>query len=48
MHKGATSLDVSVVPGSGTAELAGIGGTMTIVIAGREHSYELKYTFDSR
>jgi hypothetical protein len=43
MHKGATVLDVTVVPGSGTGELAGIGGAMTILIEGRVHSYEFKY-----
>jgi hypothetical protein len=44
MHKGATTLDVTVVPGSGTGELAGIGGAMTMVIEGRQHSYEFTYT----
>jgi hypothetical protein len=45
MRQGADfQLSVVIVPGSGTSELAGIDGTMAIVIAGREHSYELSYT----
>lgn len=39
-------LDIIVVPGSGTGELAGLGGTMRIVIAeGGEHYYEFDYEF---
>ena len=44
MHGGATELNVAVVPGSGTGELAGILGRMSIVIEGGTHSYELTYT----
>jgi hypothetical protein len=32
------------VPDSGTRELAGITGTMTIIIADGKHSYEFAYT----
>jgi hypothetical protein len=39
---------VVVVPGSGTGELAGLGGSMTITIAGGKHSYDLSYTLPSR
>ena len=35
---------ISVVPGSGTGELEGIAGTMSIEIEGGEHSYEFDYT----
>jgi hypothetical protein len=35
---------VTVVPGSGTGELAGLAGAMTIAIAGGRHDYELAYT----
>jgi Protein of unknown function (DUF3224) len=38
------NMSVVVVPGSGTGELAGIGGTFTIVIADGKHSYEFEYT----
>ncbi len=38
-------LDVSVVPDSGTDQLTGLAGTMTILIAADgTHSYELEYT----
>jgi hypothetical protein len=44
MRQGAYALEISVVPDSGTGDLAGIGGTMTIVIKGSEHSYEFTYS----
>lgn len=45
MHAGSFELRVEVVPGSGTGELAGIAGTLTITIAaGGKHSYALDYT----
>jgi hypothetical protein len=43
MNRGVAALVVSVVPDSGTGELAGISGSMTIIIAGREHRYEFRY-----
>ena len=47
MSRGANyKLDVSVVPESGTGELAGITGTMTIIIEGKTHSYDLEYRLD--
>jgi hypothetical protein len=46
MDRGTQQLTVSVVPGSGTGELAGLSGTMRIIIApDRTHSYELEYSF---
>jgi hypothetical protein len=36
--------DNSVVPDSGTAELEGLSGKMTINIADGKHSYEFEYT----
>ncbi len=39
-------LNVKVVPGSGTDELAGIGGILTILIDGGKHSYTFEYTLD--
>jgi hypothetical protein len=44
MTRGAPQLSIVVVPDSGTGELAGLSGTMKIVIAeGGKHSYELDY-----
>ena len=43
MGGGKMSLNVSVVPGSGTGELKGISGTMSILIAEGQHSYEFDY-----
>jgi hypothetical protein len=49
-HKGTMSkggsfvIDVTVVPDSGTGELAGISGRMAIRIDGRDHFYEFEYT----
>jgi uncharacterized protein DUF3224 len=44
MERGAPRLNVTVAPDSGTRDLAGIAGSMTIVIAEGKHSYELAYT----
>ena len=35
---------VEVVPDSGTGDLTGLAGSMTITIEGGKHSYELLYT----
>ena len=45
MTKAAPKLTISVVPDSGTGQLAGIAGNMTIHIApDGKHSYEFEYT----
>jgi hypothetical protein len=44
MNRGAPQLTVTVVPDSGTGQLAGLAGTMTIQIADGKHSYEFDYT----
>lgn len=44
MRGGEYRLDVSTVPGSGIGDLAGIDGTMTILIEGSKHSYVFSYT----
>jgi len=44
MERGDPALDVTVVPDSGTGELAGIRGRMRIVIDGGRHSYEFEYS----
>jgi hypothetical protein len=43
MARGAPSLAVAVVPDSGTGELVGLTGTMTIEIVGGEHRYVFDY-----
>ncbi len=46
MARGAPHLHIIVVPDSGTNELTGLAGTMTINIApGAQHSYDFEYTF---
>jgi hypothetical protein len=44
MTKGAPQLSVIVVPDSGTEELTGIEGRMTIDIVAGQHSYTFDYT----
>jgi hypothetical protein len=44
MDRGEPRLEVTVVPDSGTGQLAGLAGRLTIVIAGGKHSYDLEYT----
>ena len=45
MHDGDQRLDYLVVPGSGTGDLAGISGTLTLTIDERGHTYELTYSW---
>jgi len=44
MEGGGYKLSVAVVPGSGTSQLSGIAGTLTITIAAGKHSYIFEYT----
>jgi hypothetical protein len=44
MNRGAYQLTISVVPDSGTGDLAGLSGTMVIKIADGVHAYEFTYT----
>lgn len=46
MTRGEPGLVITVVPDSGTGELAGLAGTMSITITGKEHAYDLAYTLD--
>jgi hypothetical protein len=43
MNRGVPKQSVTVVPDSGTGELAGLSGKMTIKIAEGKHSYEFDY-----
>jgi Protein of unknown function (DUF3224) len=45
MNRGVPALTITVVPDSGTGELAGLAGTMTI---GEKHSYTFEYTLPER
>lgn len=47
MTRGNPQLEISVVPDSGTGELTGISGTMTIDIRGRDHFYTFDYELPS-
>ena len=44
MNRGAPQLSVTVVPDSGTGQLTGLAGTLTIKIDEGKHSYEFDYT----
>jgi hypothetical protein len=44
MTRGTPSLSVTVVPDSGTDGLAGIAGSMEIIIEGGQHHYRFRYT----
>ncbi len=44
MDRGAPQLTITVVPDSGTGELAGLSGKMAIAIEGGRHSYDFEYS----
>ena len=48
MDRGAQSLTVTVVPDSGTDQLAGLAGTMGITITDGKHFYDFEYTLPAR
>lgn len=43
MNRGAPSLSITVVPDTGTEALTGISGSLKILIADGNHSYEFAY-----
>ena len=45
MTRGAGELTITVIPDSGTDQLAGLHGKMNIIIADGTHSYEFDYSF---
>jgi hypothetical protein len=47
MNRGAPQLTVAVVPDSGTDQLAGLTGQMSIQITDGKHFYEFEYTLGS-
>ena len=44
MNRGVPQLSITVVPDSGTAQLLGLTGAMTISIADGKHSFSFDYT----
>jgi hypothetical protein len=44
LHRGSPQLSVTIVPDSGTEQLAGIAGRLEIIIANGEHAYVLDYS----
>jgi len=44
LTRGVPELSVTVVPDSGTGELAGLSGRMSIHVAEGKHSYEFDYS----
>jgi hypothetical protein len=44
MNRGSATMGIIIVPDSGTGELAGISGTLTINVEAGVHSYKLDYT----
>lgn len=45
MDRGAPSLSITIVPDSGTGELAGIAGKLELTITDGKHYYDIQYTF---
>ena len=48
MTRGTPSLTITVVPGSGTGDLAGLAGQMEIHIVEGKHSYDFTYTLPAQ
>jgi hypothetical protein len=44
MNRGVPNLAITVVPDSGTGQLAGLAGNFKVIIAEGKHSYEFEYT----
>ena len=44
----APQMTMQIVPGSGTGDLSGLHGTMTIAITGGQHHYTILYGFRSQ
>jgi hypothetical protein len=47
MNRGVPQLSVTVVPDSGTGDLAGLAGALAIIIEGGQHSYDFEYTLQA-
>ncbi len=44
LARGVQQLEITVVPDSGSEELAGLAGKMAIIVEGGQHRYEFAYT----
>jgi len=44
MQPGALQLSITVVPDTGTGELAGLAGKLSIEVTGGQHFYDFEYT----
>lgn len=44
MNRGAGQISITVVPDTGTGELVGIAGTLTITVVEKQHFYGFDYT----
>ena len=44
----APQMTMQIVPGSGTGELSGLYGTMTIAVPGGQHHYTIHYSFSGQ
>jgi hypothetical protein len=44
LTRGEPQQSITVVPDSGTGQLVGIAGKLTVIIAAGKHSYEFDYT----
>jgi len=44
MNRGVPQLTITMVPDSGTGQLAGLAGNFKVIIADGKHSYEFDYT----
>lgn len=44
MHAGDQRLSITIVPASGTGDLAGIAGVLELEIVDGQHDYQLEYT----
>jgi hypothetical protein len=47
MARGTPHQSIQVIPDSGTNELAGLSGSMVIIVEGKKHSYEFEYSIAS-
>jgi Protein of unknown function (DUF3224) len=48
MDRGAPTLNITVVPDSGTDELSGLTGKLQIIIADGKHSYDFEYVLSEK
>lgn len=48
MKRGAPNLSVKILEDSGTGELVGLTGTMTITVTAEKHAYDLEYSLPAK